>query len=92
MYSEMAANYAGYHRNGGGPTTDQLRQTRHKGLGSDFVDLSATPTNANTDNIEIVEKTNLHISIAPDEFCRDTILDEQFSFTFSKGRVVGVDL
>lgn len=38
------------------------------------------------DNIEIFEKSVLQILVSPDEFCRsvDTILDEQFSFTFNK--------
>jgi hypothetical protein len=74
---------------------DQYRQTRHKfnnldSQHSDFIDLSNANTmnlNNNQDNIELFEKSNLQIFVSHDEFCRnvDTILDEQFSFTFSKG-------
>lgn len=55
---------------------DQFRQVRHKTSG-DF---------ESRDNIEIFEKSVLQILVSPDEFCRsvDTILDEQFSFTFNK--------
>jgi hypothetical protein len=69
---------------------DQFRPTRHKNdAAADFIDLTSGTSahgNTNENNIELYEKSNLQISISPDEFCRniDTIMDEQLSFTFSK--------
>lgn len=78
MYSELSSTSR--HHQQHQLMQDQLRHIRHK-YTSDFIDLSD-----NTDNIEIFEKSNLQLYISPDEFCRniDTILDDQFSFTFSK--------
>lgn len=94
MYSEMSesssAAGASYQR---ATSQDQYRHARHKNPPqSDLVDFSSSAAAAAaspfpTDNIEIFEKSTLQISVSPFEFCRsiDAIMDEQFSFTFSKG-------
>lgn len=65
---------------------DQFRHARHKN--PDLVELSASDSGFARDNIEIFEKSVLQILVSPDEFCRsiDAIMDEQFSFTFNKGK------
>jgi len=91
MYSEISASSSSSQpsanqQRGPNAAADALRQARHKN--ADFIDLanSASSSSFSADNIEIIEKSTLQISVSPDEFCRsiDTILDEQFSFTFSK--------
>ncbi len=67
-----------------------LRTNNNNHKSENFIDLAINQaTNHQYESSQETSKTTLQILVSQDEFCRniDNVIDEQFSFTFTKGKL-----